>query len=112
MPTITQVTCHPTPAAIEQPLEIDVSLRLLTAGPITVQILLDETLPYFFVAGGEQVRELSFTRTFGSSGDHTTRFNFWLGSSAPSPAEPALTIRAAGIDGSSLPFTTTVGIDP
>ena len=111
MPTITHVACHPTPAAIEQQLTLDVSMRLHTAGPITVQLLLDETLPYFFVSGGRQVRELSFTRTFGSSGEHTARFNVSLSSSTPSRVEPALTVRAAGLDGSSIPFTTTFGIE-
>lgn len=111
MPTITHVQCDPTPAAIEHPLSIDVSIRLITAGPITVHLALDEALPYFFIAGGRQVRELHFTRTFGSSGDHTARFALSLTTDAPSPTQPALTIRAAGIDGSSIPFITTLSIE-
>ncbi len=111
MPTITNMDYNPVPALLEHPLSIDVSLRVSSAGPVTVRITLEETLPYFFIRGGKHVKELLFTRTFGSAGDHTTRFTVALIGPAHPSETPSVTVMAAGIDGSSIPFTLALGID-
>jgi hypothetical protein len=110
MPTITKVQCHPTPASVEHPVAVDVSISLITPGPVTIHLALDGAPHYFFITGGKQVRELLFTRMFPSAGDHTTRFTLSLMRLAPDEDDLALTIRAAGIDGSSLPVTMLVGV--
>lgn len=104
MPTITNMRCNPAPAA----LDIEISLRVPSAGPVTIRIALDEELPYYFITSGKQVRELSFTRIFGSAGDHITRFMIALANSSTSHPDPSVTVTAAGIDGSSGPVTVVL----
>ncbi len=110
MPTIISIQYDPQPAAIDHPIGIEVSMHTVTPGPVTIHLLLDDTLPYFFIQGGQRVRELTFTRTFGSPGDHITRFSLLLIATASPSQHPSLTVRAAGIDGSSMPFAMTLGI--
>src|SRR5689334_15498652 len=78
MPIITNINYYPSPFELEQPLSLDISLRLTTAGPITIRIALDETRPFLFISAGKRVRELLFYRTFGFAGNHTTRFTMLL----------------------------------
>jgi|GEM_PF-2940661 len=110
MPTITNIQYDPRPAAIDHPIAIEVTMRTVTAGPVTIHLLLDDTLPYFFIQGGQRVRELTFTRTFGSPGDHVTHFSLSLITTSLPSQNPTLTVRAAGIDGSSMPFPMTLGV--
>ena len=107
MPTITDIRCTPAEGALEQPLSIEIALRVLSAGPITFNFSIDEALPYLLVDGGKQVREVSFTRTFRSAGDHTALFSLSLVNPIP-PLEPSVIVTAAGIDGSSVPFMLTL----
>lgn len=110
MPIITDMYYEPVPAVLEQPLSVEISLRVPSAGPVTICISLEEHLPYFFINGGNQVRELRFTRTFGSAGKHTARFMVSLMSMTSQPeSDPSLTVTAAGIDGSSIPFKLVLG---
>lgn len=108
MPTITNMRLDPARSGLEQPLYIELSLRVPSAGPVTIRIELDEELPYFFSTAGRQVREICFTRTFASAGDHTARCPVSLINSTQSPDLPSITATAAGIDGSSVPFTITL----
>lgn len=116
MPTITSMRFDPVPMAFEQlrsvriEIETEIELRVPSAGPITIRIRLDDRLPYFFNMVEKQVREIRFTRDFKAPGNHKTRFTISLGSISESPHQPLLTATAAGIDGSSPPFTA--GLEP
>lgn len=110
MPIITQIRCTPVPAELEQPLSIEIALRVRSAGPITFLFAIDEALPYLIATGGKQVREVSFTRMFRSAGDHTAQFTLALVNSVQPALHPSVIITAAGVDGSSVPFTMDLNI--
>lgn len=110
MPTITSMRFDPIPTALEQShsvkIQTEIDLQVPSAGPVTIRIRLDETLPYVFNTAEKQVREIRFTRDFETPGDHKARFTISLASTSESSHQPRITATAAGIDGSSPPFTT------
>lgn len=110
MPIITSMRFDPMPMAFERldsvKIETEIELQVPSAGPITIRIRLDDKLPFFFNTAEKQVREIRFTRDFETAGDHKARFTISLTSTSQSQHQPMLTATAAGIDGSSPPFTT------
>lgn len=111
MPVITSAACRPPAIRLEQPFDVDISVRTNAPGPVSFHFTIADDVPYFILANTEPTKSLVCRRSFGAAEEHTARFVLQICRVSPVVAAPSLKVTASGLDGTSVPVHLGLSIE-